>query len=148
MIFLCGLNGVEDFDAIKTFTAAIKGTKTILALYQADNETRQSLKECKLFYKDMYYADWDLAIHTLKLNGFTDQNLNLNDSIPHSNQLAGYVGACVAYSFLYGVKPDSVTTANYMLEHFGLLIPGTTNEEKMNRLKQIEQTALDVVQIQ
>jgi hypothetical protein len=146
--FLQGLNGVEDYDVLGTFVDALNGTKTMLALYQGDNETQQSGKEIRLFHPSIYFADWDTTIHTLKKNGFTDANLNVNDSVPHSNELGGYVGACVVYAFLYNELPESDSTANYMIDRYGSQIPGDTREDKLERLRQIERTALDVVRAQ
>jgi hypothetical protein len=146
VIFMCGVYSLTDVGAINNFVDILSGTKTNIILFPADNEDSGNVMTSLLTNPKVGCANWDLTLDELKKDGFTEENLNYNDSFKHSNQLAGYVGACNIYSFLFKKIPDSYSTANYIIDKFGSLVPGTNRDEKMNSLKKIEEKANYIIQ--
>lgn len=142
IVVLSAFYTYEDEPAVGDFVDKLSETETTVILFPAENAATELVKNAMMNY-DVYIANWQKSIQNLKGNhGFTRDNLNGYDSIPMSNQLAGFNGACLLYARLFRKAPEIDRTAEHIVEMYGYQIPGSTRDQKLDTLDLIATEAL------
>jgi hypothetical protein len=144
VIFLCGIFGAEDYVNVEKFVQEIKNTKTKVVLFPAENEYPLGIEQAFKDNKSIGLAYWLKATNTLYQKGFSKLDLCINDEYMHTNQLGGYLGASMIYSYLFQKKPSD-TISDFMINNFSDLIPGNSQSEKESKLEVIRNVAYDTI---
>lgn len=146
VIFLGGLYDYNDYTSLPKFIDKIKSTNTKIALFPVDNEVQVLVSRAEKIYPSLYCANWNLALDDIKtLTDFKEKYLSFTNEYKHSNELTGYIGACIIYSFLYNTTPDCITTADYMVQQYKSYIPGIDDIVKLEKLKSLDKMYLNYV---
>lgn len=113
--------------------------KTEVKIFPAENETEDGKRAARLYGLDL--VDWKGLLETLKYDPglglefpFGSANLNYDDGIMHSNELAGFFGGIMMYMSLYGENPLSEELLQLASDRIGYLIPGATETDKRTSL--------------
>jgi len=141
IVFLCCVYDASDAAAVGSVVNAVKGTKTKIVLFPVENEVPYPISTAFKTY-DCGLADWRNGIRALYKKGFTGENLRYDDGVLHTNELGGFFGACVIYSYLYHKKPDVTTAFRYVTNNYSHFLPAGNQNQSV---KTLIDTAYDVV---
>ena len=110
VVFLCGLYNAKDAENFPKVVEACAQSNTKLVIFPAHNEKFGRVEEIREKYPDIYYLGWRDEINRFIDAGVADYwDFCINDYDKHSTPLAGYVGAHMIYSALYGEVPPEYT---------------------------------------
>lgn len=136
-IFVCGFysNNCDEY-LLRLACETPENSKMII--FPAHNEFAS--EPYKNFYKRYDYiglADWKGFINKLISDGMNPLRLYIEDIHHHSNELAGYAGACLIYSYIYKEIPEPGEIERIFVETQTKL----TNEEMLLDLELIREQA-------
>ena len=109
MVFMCGLYGNEDVDALQKIYDACKSSNTKLVIFPAHNENSPQLENAMAKYPDLICLNWRDELDALIEAGVAKSDLCEKDAHSHSKALAGYVGARMIYKSLFGEEPPRLS---------------------------------------
>ncbi len=151
VLFVQDFYDSSDSDAMAEFLELMNahaletGASTEVKIFPAENESRHG--GLAALRHDLQLVSWKRAILKMKENGFAYEHLNYpNDSIQHSNVLAGVCGGAMMYLSLYGDLEEQILAdviANAGLYQF---MPGETDEEKRGYVKVMLDCCKEVMQ--
>lgn len=134
IVVLSAFYTYEDEPAVGDFVKELSESGTEIVLFPAENAATDLVTNAMIKY-DVYIANWQKSLQNLKNNhGFTQAHLNGYDSIPMSNELAGFNGAYLLYARLFRKAPEIDNTVEYIMEKYGDLIPGSNDTKKEDNL--------------
>lgn len=102
ILFMCGLFSSYDVQAMTVIEEACRESGTQLVLFPAYNEDPNAIAEARQRCPSAKLVHWkDLTGHLIN-EGILPEYLMLYDAYLHPRPLAGYAGAVMIYTALYG----------------------------------------------
>ncbi len=112
VVFLCGLYNTRDVESFPKVLEACKQSNTKLVVFPAHNEVYGRVETVLEQYPDVYYLSWRDEVDFFIDNGeISYWDFCRNDGDKHSTPLAGYIGAHMVYTALYGEVPPEYTSS-------------------------------------
>lgn len=120
VVFMCGLYNSRDEANFPKVVEACKQSNTKLVIFPAHNETyNNTVEKIREKYPDIHYLGWRDEINMFIDNGgISYWDFCIDDGDKHSKPLAGYIGAHMIYTALYGeVPPEYTASAPHSISH-------------------------------
>ena len=102
VLFMCGVFSLEDSDAMLEIEAACLEGGTQLVLFPAYNESFYWVNEAYKKCTTARMLHWQEGTKYLTYEGILPQYLMVDDAHLHARPLAGFAGAVMIYTALYG----------------------------------------------
>ena len=102
VLFMCGLFSSYDVQAMSVIEAACLESDTQLVLFPAYNESPNAIAEARIACPSAKLVHWGDATTHLIREGIPSPYLMLSDAYLHPRPLAGYAGAVMLYTALFG----------------------------------------------
>lgn len=114
-VFMCGFYSTDNVDAFKTIVDSCVASKTMLAIFPAHNENRNTIDKAASTYSYPVLIDWKEEINMLYKTGIDYYDFCIDDAHKHSTDLAGFVGAHMIYRAIFGKIPNPQYTYSQVL---------------------------------
>lgn len=128
-VFMCGFYGGNDVVQFQWAIDSCAVSNTDLIMFPAHNESKTRVPEARATYPDVYFLDWQGKINALIDGGVDYWDFCVNDTHKHSTPLAGYVGAHMIYTTLFGEAPPDYTGTAVSMSQVRQLLPSSFIEK-------------------
>ncbi len=113
-VFMCGIYGLEDVDAMQLAIDACAESNTALVFFPAHNERDERIAIAKERYPDAMFLDWSEEIDAFIDNNHDFWKFCSKDGDLHSTPLAGYIGAHMIYKAVFHEVPPAFKESSYL----------------------------------
>lgn len=110
-VFQCGFYSDSAVSDFKTMKNTCDASGTPIVIFPAHNENQSSINAAKIQFNSIPLLDWKNEINNLVESGVEYWDFCIDDSHKHSTTLAGYVGAHMIYTVLFGKIPPEIKTS-------------------------------------